>query len=82
MAAKHLFATIDRFEQDAQGNELAVLVFDDGQQLILPVSRLPDGCQNGTVLTVDLTPDPAETERRLERVKQVQSRVFGKRSSE
>lgn len=82
MSEGFLYATVDRFETDEPGNRIAVLVFDDGQQLILPASRLPDGCQNGMVLTVDLTPDRAETERRIRRVKQVQSRLFGERSSE
>ena len=82
MSEGTLYATIDRFETDEAGNHFAVLAFDDGQQLILPVSRLPEGCQDGTVLMVNLTPDHAETERRLQQVKQVQSRLFGSRSSE
>ena len=81
MSEGTLYATIDRFETDEAGNRLAVLVVDDGQQLILPASRLPEGCQDGTVLIVDLTADHAETQRRLQRVKQVQSRLFGSRSS-
>ncbi len=82
MNPERLFVTVDRFETDEAGHQLAVLVFDDGQQLILHASRLPDGCQAGTVLTIELTPDLHETKQRLSRVKQVQSRLFGTRPTE
>jgi hypothetical protein len=82
MAAPELFATIDRFEKDQHGNELAVLVFDDGQQLNIAVDRLPEGCREGTVVNLELNPEQGETERRRQRVKQVQSRLFGARASE
>lgn len=82
MVGDPLHATIDRFEEAEDGTEVAVLVFDDGQQLILPTGRLPDGCRNGTVLSIAMTPDEAETNRRFQRVKQVQSRLFDRHSSE
>jgi hypothetical protein len=75
-----LWVTIDRVERDQQGNQLAVLLLDDGQQLTLPLERLPDGATEGMVLRIDLTSDNGETERRRSAVKQVQSRLFGHRS--
>lgn len=72
--------TIDRIDHDQQGNQLAVLILDDGQQLILPLERLPDGVSEGMVLSADLTVDDGETERRRSAVKRVQSRLFGHRS--
>lgn len=80
MEQSGLIATVERIEHDEQHHQFAVLVFDDGQQLNIPLERLPDGCSVGTVLTLQLNPDFDETERRLQRVKQVQSRLFGNRS--
>lgn len=75
-----LRVTIDRVEHDQHGNKLAVLTFDDGQQLNIPLERLPEGASVGMVLQLDLTIDSSETERRRNAIKQVQSRLFGHRS--
>jgi hypothetical protein len=75
-----LIATIDQIEQDQEGNKLAVLVFDDSQQLIIPLDRLPDGCQEGTVLKLNVHRDQNETDLRREHIRELQSRLFGSRS--
>ncbi|HEY1074530.1 MAG TPA: DUF3006 domain-containing protein [Patescibacteria group bacterium] len=46
-----LTATIDRFERGR-----AVLVFDDGQELILPKRKLPGKIQEGSVLFCEIYP--------------------------
>jgi hypothetical protein len=74
-----LTATIDHIEHDENNNQLAVLVFDDQQQLILPLDRLPDGCQEGTIITLSLQRNEEETERRRDHIKALQSRLFGTR---
>ena len=40
-----LKGAIDRFEED-----LAVIVFDDDQQLVLPAARLPAGAKSGDAI--------------------------------
>ncbi|WP_448574870.1 DUF3006 domain-containing protein [Thermomicrobium sp.] len=76
MTALQLWATIDRFEMTEEGQELAVLVFDDGQQLVVPRTALP-WARRGTVLRVTLEQDSeAEQERRSE-IERLQRRLFG-----
>ncbi len=76
MTALQLWATIDRFEMTEEGQELAVLVFDDGQQLVVPRTALP-WARRGTVLRVTLEQDTeAEQERRSE-IERLQRRLFG-----
>jgi hypothetical protein len=58
---------------------IAVLVFDDGQQLNVPLARLPDGVREGSVLRITFTPDhDIEAERRAE-IRRLQQRLFGRR---
>jgi hypothetical protein len=60
--------TIDRLE-----GSKAVLV-DDKNQLEIPVSWLPEGCKEGTQLTLTITSDPAGTQALTDRVATLQSR--------
>jgi hypothetical protein len=77
-----LTVTLDHIEQDQQGEQLAVLVFDDSQQLVVPLDRLPDGCQEGTVLTLTFQQNQNETDHRREQIRTLQSRIFGSRSNQ
>lgn len=52
---------LDRFEQDRDGAELAVLVTDDGRSIIVPRAFLPGGATPGVTLAWTLTLDPAAT---------------------
>lgn len=52
----HLSATIDRFE-----GEQAVLIFSDGQQLIISRADLPGSAAEGQVIYLHLTLDQAQT---------------------
>jgi hypothetical protein len=73
-----LRATIDRIVRDQHGKEQAVLVFDDGQQLVLPADRLPDGAKPQGVLAIDFRIDAEETSRRADQVRRLQQELFGK----
>jgi hypothetical protein len=77
-----LIATVDQIEHDQQGNQIAVLVFDDDQQLTLPLDRLPEGCQEGTVLRLNVYRDQNQTNHRREQIRNLQSRLFGSRSNQ
>ncbi len=72
-----LWATVDRIELDRQGRGRAVLVFDDGQQLVLPVEQLPAGARPGQVLTVRMEVDAQETARRASQIERLQRELFG-----
>ena len=74
-----LSTTLDRIEQDEYGRALAVLVFDDGEQLDLPLERLPSGAREGSVLTISFQLDPDESQRRRAAVRNLQARLFGPR---
>jgi hypothetical protein len=68
--------TLDRIEEG-----LAVLVTDDGRRITLPEEVLPEGTLEGHVLVVTLTPDPEETQRRLERVRELRRRLLDRDGS-
>lgn len=52
--------TIDRFEEDK-----AVLIADNGEQIIWPKNKLPEGIREGAVLVYDIRTDAeAEEEKR------------------
>jgi hypothetical protein len=72
-----ILATLDHVETDTNGRALGILVFDDGQQLILPLERLPSGCREGTVLALRFETDESETLDRRETIRDIQSRLFG-----
>lgn len=76
-AASPIVATVDRIEEGAAGERLAVLVFDDGQQLVVPIERLPDGTRAGSVLRLVFAQDPDEQARRREEIRRLQRRLFG-----
>ncbi len=60
-------AIIDRIEGDK-----AVVILKDGQQLIIPVSKLPPGAGEGAALTISFEADPSEEKRRRERIRKLQ----------
>jgi len=72
-----MFAVIDRIEDTAAGERRAVLVFDDGQRLTVPLMHLPSGSREGQILAVSWAIDAAETDRRLARVYALQRDVLG-----
>lgn len=72
-----LWATIDRIEQDEKGRRQAVLVFDDGQQLVVPVETLPSGATPNQVLQVSIRVDHDETARRTAEIGRLQRELFG-----
>ncbi len=72
-----LLATIDRVERDEKGRTRAVLVFDDGQQLVVPSDQLPRGARPQQVLALSLEIDAEETRRRTDRVRRQQKDLFG-----
>jgi hypothetical protein len=71
--------TVDEIEFNADNERVAVLIDDDGAQLVLPLALLPDGTQVGDVLNLSLAQDADETERRRKRVKDLQKKLFGDR---
>lgn len=72
-----LRATIDRIERDQKGRRHAVLVFDDGQQLVLPLDALPPEVRAGQVLRLSFQTDVEETARRAEEIRRLQQDLFG-----
>ncbi len=76
-ATPRLWATIDRIEQDEQGRQVAILVFDDGQQLMVPRESLPPGVDVNQVVEVSLHVDSEETARRIGEIERLQRGLFG-----
>jgi hypothetical protein len=72
-----LRATIDRIVSDQAGQNRAVLVFDDGQQLVVPAELLPRGARPQQVLLIRLQIDMEETSRRAGEVARIQGELFG-----
>jgi len=71
--------TVDEIELNADNQRVAVLIGDDGSQIVMPLSLLPAGTQAGDVLNLSLAHDSDETEQRRERVKGLQKKLFGDR---
>lgn len=66
--------TIDRFE-----NEYAVCETDDDTMIQLPLTQLPEGCREGTVLCYtenQLIIDSEEEEKRRERIRAKRKQIF------
>ncbi|MCX2727249.1 DUF3006 domain-containing protein [Thermomicrobium sp. 4228-Ro] len=76
MTGEYLIATVDRFEVDRDGQQLAVLVFDDGQQLVVPQSVVP-WLRRGMVLRVRFERDVETEEARREAIQRLQEELFG-----
>lgn len=71
--------TVDEIEINADNQRVAVLLGDDGTQVVIPLAMLPDGTAVGDVLTLSFERDPDETERRLTIVRDLQRKLFGDR---
>jgi hypothetical protein len=71
--------TVDEIELNADNERVAILIGDDGSQLVMPLALLPDGTQTGDVLNLSLAHDDDETERRRKRVGDLQKKLFGDR---
>ena len=76
-ANQALRATVDRMVSDQNGQTKAVLVFDDGQQLVVPAELLPRGARPQQVLLIRLQIDMEETSRRAGEVARIQGELFG-----
>jgi len=76
MRSASLVATVDRFETSEEGKELAVLVFDDGQQLVVPHALFP-WLRRGMVLRVRFERDEETEEVRRREVSRLQEELFG-----
>lgn len=72
-----LIATVDEIEENEAGERLAVLVFDDGQQLVVPLDRLPDGTRDGSVLRLRFRLDRRAERRLRDEIRDLQRRLFG-----
>ena len=71
--------TVDQIELNADNEPVAVLIGDDGAQVIIPLALLPPDTQVGDVLNLSLAHDDDETERRRKRVSDLQKKLFGDR---
>jgi hypothetical protein len=76
-AENGLVVTVDRVERDERGEPLAVLVLDDGQQLVVPLRWLPDGTRAGSIFRLHFDPDPATEQERRDAIRRLQQRLFG-----
>jgi hypothetical protein len=72
-----LWVTFDRVEEDERGDAIAVLLFDDGQELHLPARQLPSGSTPQQLLALEFRVDLHETERRAEEIRRRQQQLFG-----
>ncbi|NQT50333.1 DUF3006 domain-containing protein [Candidatus Kuenenbacteria bacterium] len=66
-----LKATIDRIEEDK-----AVLIFDDGQKLIVPINKLPANSTAGKVLELNLIANEDVTEEKENLAKDVLNEIL------
>jgi len=71
--------TVDEIELNADNQRVAVLIGDDGTQLVMPLTLLPAGTQAGDVLNLSLAHDSGETDRRRKLVSGLQKKLFGNR---
>lgn len=71
--------TVDEIELNADNQRVAVLIGDDGTQVVLPLALLPNGTQEGDVLSLSFAQDAGETEARRQRVAGLQKKLFGDR---
>lgn len=72
-----LWATIDRIERDEKGMRIAVLLFDDGQQLVVRAELLPPGARPHQVVRLAFQMDVGETSRRASQIQRLQQELFG-----
>jgi hypothetical protein len=69
-------AVLDRFEVDAQGAALAVLLVGPGEaELVVARASLPEGSSEGDWFRLDLTPDVALTAQRREELSERMARI-------
>ena len=68
-----LRATIDRFEE-----QKAVLVFADGQQLIVARDILPQGLKEGDAVCLDFIYDRQATEQKKDEAKNILENILRK----
>lgn len=71
-------ATLDEIIRDADGVELARLVTDTGDELVIPVQLLPAGSSVNDVIRLHLERDPDEASARLSAIEELQRKLFGK----
>lgn len=69
--------TVDEIGPDQDNRPLARLVSDDGDQVMVPLSLLPERTRVGDVLMASFLPDPDERERRRKHIADLQRRLFG-----
>jgi hypothetical protein len=69
--------TVDEFSIDADNRELASLVSDDGQVLVVPRIVLPAEARLNSIVNISFNVDGDETERRRRRIENLQRRLFG-----
>lgn len=72
-----LRATVDRIVAREDGRTLAVLVFDDSQQLVVDTELLPRGTAEKQVVKLTLEADIQETARRAGEIERIQRQLFG-----
>jgi hypothetical protein len=72
-----LRVTVDEIERGSDGQQLATLVTDEGDTIVVPLAVLPDETRDGDVLLVRFEREPEETERRRSRISDLQKRLFG-----
>ena len=72
-----LRATVDRIVAGEHGKEMAALIFDDGQQLVVNVDVLPAGILEKQLLVISFKADREETVRRIREVERLQNDLFG-----
>jgi hypothetical protein len=72
-----LRVTVDDIDEAAEGEQVARLVTDDEDQIVIPAALLPRGTRRGDVLSMTLARDPDETDRRRSRISELQRKLFG-----
>ena len=72
-----LRATVDRIVAGEHGKEMAALIFDDGQRLVVNVDVLPVGVLEKQLMVISFKVDREETARRIREVDRLQNDLFG-----
>lgn len=72
----NLRATVDEIERNSEGELVATLVSDSGAIMTVPVALLPDGVRVSDVVRVSFQVDQEETERRHQRISNLQNQLF------
>lgn len=72
--------TVDEINTDSDGRRIATLVEPSGGIVTIPLELLPEGTRVNQVIVAGFGLDPNSTRDRIQRVQQLQHRLFNRDS--